>query len=330
MKCIYCLEDKPNDSFTKAEHVIPQSFGLFQDNFTLNRPDNKAVCDECNQYFGNNLEIDLGRDTFEGFSRYEYGVQKPKDFKSLGKRSRFRLQVAEGALKGVISYLAYSKELNTVVCKPLPQVGFLDKASLDYKYFLLDEIPNKFELEAQGLDYNNKVRAFGDSFEKVKQVLIDKGISPEFQEKNAFAEGESDKWLFEGEGSIDKAICRAIAKIAFNYLAYWQGADFVLQSVFDPIRSFIRKGEQGNDPFLMVRSKNILADEPSQESRRIIHVVTVNWAQNGISIISQISLFNFLSYTVQLANSYSGQQPNLRKGHFFNLNDHKIYELTAK
>lgn len=330
MKCIYCLENKSAESFTKAEHVIPQSFGLFQDNFTLNRPSNKAVCDECNQYFGNNLEIDLGRDTLEGISRYEYGVQNPKDFKSLGKRSRFRTQVAEGTLKGVVSYLTYSKELNTVVCKPLPQVGFFNKTSASYKYFLLGEIPSKVELEAQGFDCNNRVRAFGDSFEKVMQALVDKEISPEFQEETAFVEGESDKWLFESEGSIDKTVCRAIAKIAFNYLAYWQSADFVLQRVFDPIRTFIRNGEQGDSPFLMVRDKNILVDEPSEKLRRIIHIVTLNWAQNGEAIISQISLFNFLSYTVQLAKSYSGQIPNLRKGHFFNLNDHKIYEFTAK
>ena len=326
MKCSYCLQDKPNTSFTKTEHVIPQSFGLFQNNFTLNR----VVCDECNQYFGDNLEIDLGRDTFEGISRYEYGTRNPKDFKSLGKRSRLRLKVAEGILKGALSYLAYSEGLNTVVGKPLPQVGFLEKGSLDYKYFPLDEIPNKAELEIQGLDYNSNVRAFGDSFEKVKQALADKGIFPEFQEEITFAEGESDKWLFESEGSIDKTICRAIAKIAFNYLAYWQGAGFVLQKVFDPIRFYIRKGEQGSDPFVMVSNKSILADEPSERSRRLIHIATVNWAQNGVSIVSQVSLFNFLSYTVQLAKDYSGQIPNLRKGHFFNLGDHNIYELTAR
>lgn len=326
MKCIYCLEDKPNDSFTKTEHVIPQSFGLFQNNFTLNG----AVCDECNQCFGDNLEIDLGRDTFEGISRHKYGLQSPKDFKTLGKRSRLRLKLAEGLFKGALSYLTCSQELNTVVGKPLPQVGFLIKGSPDYKYFPLEEIPNKAELETQGLDCNRNVRAFGDSFGKIQQILADKGISPEFQEEIALAEGESDKWLFEGEGSIDKTICRAMAKIALNYLTYWQGADFVLQKVFDPVRVYIRKGEQGSEPFVMVGSKSILADEPSQKSRRLIHVVTVNWAQDGVSIISQVSLFNFLSYTVQLVREYPDQKPNLRKGHLFNLGDHRIYELTAR
>jgi len=54
MKCIYCVEDKPLTSFIKTEHVMPQSFGLFTNNFTL-----KIVCDDCNKYFGDNLEIPM-------------------------------------------------------------------------------------------------------------------------------------------------------------------------------------------------------------------------------------------------------------------------------
>jgi hypothetical protein len=330
MKCIYCLEDKPEDSFNKAEHVIPQSFGLCQDNFTLNQPHNKTVCDDCNQYFGNNLEIDLGRDTVEGISRYEYGIQNPKDFKSLGKRSRLQnKKIAEGVLKGVYYYLAYSQELNQVTPKPLPQVGFQNKESSSYTYFLLDDIPDKTELENQGFNYITNVRAFGNSFEAIEQALAKKGISPEFQKEIPLPDKKSEKMLVEFETSVDSIILRAIAKISFNYLAYWQGAEFVLQDVFNPIRFYIRNGERGNTPFVIIRDKSILIDEPSQDFRRIIHVVTVNWAQNGFSIISQVSLLNYLSYTVQLTRNFSGQIPNLRKGHFFNLGDHKIYELTA-
>ncbi len=326
MKCIYCLEIKSDNSFTKAEHVLPQAFGLFQNNFTLTG----VVCDECNQYFGDKLEIDLGRDTFEGISRYKYGIQRPKDFKTLGKRSRFRIKVAEGPVKGSLSYLEYSQKLNTVVIKPLPQVGFLNKGSLNYNYFLLEEIPNKTDLEIQGLNYSSNVRALGNDFEEIQRALANKGIHPEFQTEIVFTKEESDTWLVEVEGSIDKTIYRAIAKTAFNYLAYWQGSDFVLQEIFDSIRHYIRKGKQERDPFVMVRNQNILADESSQESIRLAHIITVNWAQDDTTIISQVSLFNILSYTVQLARNYTSEKSNLRKGHFFNLGDHKIFELTAK
>lgn len=304
---------------------MPLSFGLFQNNFTLKG----CVCDECNQYFGDNLEIDLGRDTYEGISRFEYGVQNPKEFKSFGKRSRLRLKIAEGILKGALSYLAFSEEHNVVTTMPLPQAGFLDKSTGDYAYYSVDEIPSKSELEQKGLDREKDVRAFGNSFDEIEQALAEKGIYPKFQEEIPLPEKKEGKWLIEFEGSIDKTICRAIAKISFNYLIYWHSVDFALQQSFDPIRSFIRYGKDGISPLVMIRTQNILVDEPSQDSRRIIHIVTVNWTQDGKAIISQVSLFNFLSYTVQLAKNYPGEMRNLRKGHFYNLGDRKIYELTA-
>jgi hypothetical protein len=331
MKCIYCLENKPEDSFTKAEHVIPQSFGSFQDNFTLNQPHNKTVCNDCNQYFGDNLEIALARDTVEGLSRYEHGIRSPKDFKSVGKESRLQhKKVAKGILKGVFVYLAYSQELNQVIQKPLPQVGFLNKESSDYTYFLLDDIPDKAELQKQGLNTDSNVLAFGTTFEVIEQALANKRIFPEFQKEISLPDKKTEKLLVEFEVILDSIIRRAIAKISFNYLAYWQGAEFVLQDVFNPIRLYIRNGVPRDTPFVIMSDESILKDEPSQEFRRLIHVVTVNWAQSGFSIVSRVSLNNYFSYTVQLATNFPGQRPNLRKGHRFNLGDHKIYELVAR
>ena len=324
MKCIYCLEDKPKDQFTKAEHVIPQAFGLFKDNFTLN----EEVCDECNQYLGDNLEIDLGRDTIEGISRYKFGIKSAKDFKSLGERSRFTFVVVEGPLKGAFSYLEYSKELDDVSCKPLPQVGFINRATNEYKYFLLDEIPNKQVLDEQELDYSKDVRALGADFDEIRDVLSKAEIPLKFEEDWEFDNGDSGRWLIEIEGSIDQTICRAIAKISFNYMAYLHGAEFVLQKEFDPIRFYIRRGEQAKKAYVWVRNENILMDE-DKERPRLFHIVTLNWSINGEAIVSQVSLFNsFLSYTVQLTKHYRGEKHDIRKGHCFNLGDNKIYELT--
>ena len=121
MKCVYCVEDKPLSSFTKVEHVMPQSFGLFTNNFTLVN----IVCDDCNQYFGDNLEIVMARDTFEGASRFKFDLKTPKEFKSLGKQSRMRIKIAEGECKGAYAYREYSKEQDKIVIKPVPQIGFL-------------------------------------------------------------------------------------------------------------------------------------------------------------------------------------------------------------
>ncbi|TID72666.1 HNH endonuclease, partial [Legionella pneumophila] len=68
-QCIYCKINKSN--FRKREHVLPQSFGRFHPtNFILNdrnkKRDNK-VCDDCNDKFGKELELYLGRDSYEGY-----------------------------------------------------------------------------------------------------------------------------------------------------------------------------------------------------------------------------------------------------------------------
>lgn len=159
MKCIYCLENKPETAYKKTEHVVPQSFALFKTNFTLR----KVVCDDCNKYFGDNLEINLARDTYEGQSRFEYKIKKPGDYKSYGKKSRLIIRVIEGQLKGAYVYREHSPNRNKIVLKPLPQVGFKKRNSDEYEYFLFDEVPDKryFENDNYDLTRPHGIRAFG-------------------------------------------------------------------------------------------------------------------------------------------------------------------------
>jgi hypothetical protein len=120
--------------------------------------------------------------------------------------------------------------------KPLPQVGFLNKESSDYTYFLLDDIPDKEELQKQGFDTDSNVLPLGTTFELIEQALANKRIFPEFRKEIPPPDKRPDKLLVEFDVIQDSIISRAIAKISFNYLAYWQGAEFVLQDVFNPIR----------------------------------------------------------------------------------------------
>ena len=64
------------------------------------------------------------------------------------------------------------------------------------------------------------------------------------------------------EGTIDHAIFRAIAKIAFNYLAYWQGADFVQHPDFGKARRYIRWGHFPGFKTIQVDNTAILEREP--------------------------------------------------------------------
>jgi hypothetical protein len=328
MKCIYCLEDKHISSFTKIEHVIPQSFGLFKNNFTLKN----IVCDNCNQYFGDNLEIAMARDTFEGASRFEFNLKNANEFKSLGKRSRIIIKLAEGECKGAYAYREYSQEQNKIIIKPVPQIGFLKNGSAGYVYFLLDQIPHKSYLDENEFDMKNPraIRAFGIDVDSARNVLSEKGIKFEYQGEAGPSENPKEDWLCEVEALIDSTIFRTVAKIALNYFAYWEGKDFVEHHSFDPSRSFIRYGLKADYPIVKVDNNPILKDEPVEGKRLLGHIITVNWASDGISIVSQVSLFNWASYRVSLSREFSGERRNLRRGHFFNVNNGEILNLEAR
>lgn len=326
MKCIYCLEDKPETSYIKTEHVTPQSFGVFKNNFTLN----KVVCDDCNKYFGDNLEIDLARDTYEGHSRFEFNVKKPDDYKSYGRKSRIIIRIAEGQLKGTYAYREYSPDSNEIILKPIPQVGFKKRDSDEYEYYLLDEIPDKKYLEENNFDltHSHGIRAFGIESTILEKRLSEKGISFKLGGED-MPSSESRDLLCEMKGTIDRKLFRAIAKIGFNYLAYWQSADFMHQEAFGTIRRYIRCDETTSYPLVRVLEKAILADE-NDKRRRLGHLVTVNWADDGVSIVSQVSLFNWITYSISLSRGYSGERKDIKKGHFFNTNSKEILELETR
>ena len=118
MWCIYCLCDLPPESFRGTEHVIPQSMGTFENNLTLN----DLVCDKCNQYFGNTIDLMLGRGSAEAVRRFEYGVQPAGKVRGLMRdRVRFflkRSDVWDGLLFELVP------EGGSLTVKPVPQVGF--------------------------------------------------------------------------------------------------------------------------------------------------------------------------------------------------------------
>lgn len=326
MRCIYCLEDKGRQPSKKVEHVIPQSFGSFKDNFTLS---NDIVCNDCNKYFGDNLEINLARDTFEGmFLRYEHKVKEPNKFKSIGKRSKLSIKVADGPLRGAYAYQEYSKEDGKLVLKPLPQIGFKRISGPEYKYFLLDKIPPKNILEHEGFDLPSpkSIIILGCDKELAEIALRERDIPSKFDGEFNFTK-DGEEALCKFESAISEQIFRAVAKIGFNYLAYWEGADFVMHSSFDSIRSYILKGTDYR--LRSIEDRAILADERLAEKRRLGHIVTVNWAVDSASIVAQVSLLNYATYCICLSEYYSGDRRNIRRGHFFNIQDRTIMELGA-
>jgi hypothetical protein len=59
-----------------------------------------TVCDDCNQSFGNTIDLYLARDTPDGFRRFVLGYRPPDEYKSLGKASTMTYRLTEGSWAG--------------------------------------------------------------------------------------------------------------------------------------------------------------------------------------------------------------------------------------
>ena len=317
IECIYCREKQLASAYRKAEHVIPQSFGKFRNNLTLRH----LVCDACNQFFGDNVELALARDTLEGQSRVDFGVKKDEDFASPGRQSRISIEIAEGEFKGASAFRDYSEMESGVTLQPDPQVGFRQRESTEYKYFPLDELPDKKQLVELGLD-PKYIRAVGVTVEELEKRFAGKEISFRY---TGNVRHECASMLCKVQGTIDDTICRGAAKIAFNYLARWECGEFVRQASFDEIRNFIKHGLRAPYPLVKISQQPILADEGAR--RRVGHLVTIAWAADGVSIVAQVSLLNLFTYSICLAKNYEGERREITRGHFFNVADKSILEL---
>jgi len=327
--CIYCLENKSPSDFDK-DHVMPESFGTFKNNFTLV----ETVCKDCNHHFGNELELFLGRDTFEGMLRYIYKVKSPTDFKFMNNsRIIFRLN-EEGPWKNAIMQLKYDEDHNEVVVEPVPQVGFKKKDTGDWIFFEIKDIKLKDDLEKQGIVVKGR---------RILKILFNSESEKEEIEKQLSEKGfkvttESNEPLpFEYNGqtvhtaihvTIDKIIFRGIGKIAFNYLVYIEGRNFGLNENFNNIRMFIRYGKTNNRIHVTAQIRPILEFERRLNIRETQgHLITLGWDTNKATLFSQVSLFNTINYKVILVYKFRGLLRNIECGHHFDIDKREISKL---
>ena len=130
---------------------------------------------------------------------------------------------------------------------------------------------------------------------------------------------------FEIQGVINDRVWRAIARIAFNYLAWVQGSRYVLQNRFDPIRHFITRS---NPPRSLVRMRkqSILADESYSWRSFSGHLIL--FETNQRKLISRVSLFNSITYEVLLCSDL-GFYYSLSSGHAFDPIANRVFKLTS-
>ena len=105
--CIYCRFT--TNPFNR-EHALNEAFGNFktdaQSDFFLR----DIVCQPCNQYFGNTIDLVLGRDSTEAVLRYKFGLKSPAKahelrYKNVGLRFR-EAGPFQGAYSSLLQTLA--------------------------------------------------------------------------------------------------------------------------------------------------------------------------------------------------------------------------------
>jgi hypothetical protein len=130
---------------------------------------------------------------------------------------------------------------------------------------------------------------------------------------------------------VDSTIFRAIAKIAFNYVAYVHGVSFVLRSDFDDLRNYIRYGTHtALTQFVRPFNTPILANDHMHLRQTNGHLITFDWNHLQKGLVAQVSMFNTTTYHVLFCPDYSGiWHNNMRTGHHFDLASRTISPLIA-
>lgn len=324
MRCIYCLRDLEADAFNR-EHVVPRAFGTFEQNLTLI----DVVCADCNNYFGRSLELFFARDSFEAYDRVRQGLKSVAEIDNF-PQDRLTFSVAmEGDWCGL--RLRLLCERGGTVVGLVPQVGFQSKGNLDWIFLTEEEITDpKTKLPTDIADEGIRIVApSDDAVERLANVLRERGIA--FQKKGDLVlptTTTGDIEIFVNT-KIDPVIKRCVAKISFNYLAFTAGRDFALHEAFNVTRAYIRNGESPGYLLVDADDRSILANDTPRLRQTEGHLITVNWTADKKHVVGQISLFNRITYRVSLARDFAGLWRQVRSGHHFDLQTHRITPLVT-
>jgi hypothetical protein len=323
-KCIYCLEEKELSLFNR-EHVLPEAFGKFKNNL----PRLRCVCCCCNKYFGEHIELIFYRGGLEATYRLQKGLKAPHE---VSKLHRDRLSFTVGELGDWYAVrIEWLVEEDNLVFIPFPQVGFVRKGQSQWIYITESELADPSKLLPDDLDSKTGIKLLAPSKaveECLLALLAAKGILVQKPRKLSPPPLEERGLLVDHHFSIDWITRRAVAKIAFNYLACVAGSEFVLRSEFDPMRSFIRYGSLHNYPIIRVSSRPILFDDLPVQRQTDGHLLTLDWPGSRDCVIGKVSFFNTLTYEILLTRRCSAIWRVVRKGHYFDITEKRVIPLS--
>jgi hypothetical protein len=291
---------------------MSQAMGTFEHSWTID-----CVCDDCNHFFSHALELALGRDSVEGLLRIEYGV-KPSEVanKLLNKRMTATL-ISSGIAEGARVVMKTIDEEEGMFPDMPPQVGFRRTGEQEWRVFVERDLNEESVRPFVGVQTEMRIlgRHGTEDTQRLLQRLAALNIEFNLTKRvldRPMADDTSIQILYNF--TVDTVLRRAAAKIAFNYAAKVLGADTIRRPEFDPLRRFVRYGEER---LQMVTAKRMsILVGPNAETSKT-HACGLRWVPERREVIGVVSLFNYVTYWVRMCGSDSDECAGISFRHFF-------------
>ena len=286
---------------------------MFRNGLTLH-----CVCGDCNQFFANHLEVHFARETGESVVRYQYGL-RDKMAGHPGRRLTVTVKTL-GPIFGAKVLLAPNSKANGMEIIYMPQVGFADENSEEWRWYVPEELTPEI---ISALRPGSHVRYFFTCSAEEKQLrecLRELGFATATKHISRDAILPQPEITARVTYPFDTVIRRCVAKIAFNYLAYVLSEDvrLLLREDFDAVRDFVRRGTLAEHTIVAAMGSPRLTQESREGSLVDGHVLEVGWSKNE-SILCNLSIFGAMTYQVALCRNYQSSWFALNSVHSFDL-----------
>lgn len=332
--CIYC---KDIDREKNIEHVIPQLLGLYGSQ-TMTLYD--MVCQECNSYFSEELELSFGRDSVYGILyRAISGLFSEQKFSKSIRHHRKKLFLNMYYPKyGTILVDVKLNSDRLFEIRLAEQFNILNSTKGICVHYPLNQLPHRSVLDALGLPMTRPHISYLGPFlstdempEKVNQIhqkIQEAGINQNMKPNkiDLLPPMPNDSPLMFSS-TIDDTIIRTIAKIGFNYFAYNVGYHMTLSEYFNDIRNYIRYGIKTNYQLVRLTKKVIrthIDDLPQEKFNH--HTITIY--KYGNAIMAKVVLFNQDIFDIVLSNNYPFHLSVFFKEHKFYFIEKHVRQTT--
>jgi hypothetical protein len=248
------------------------------------------------------LETWLGRNTYEALLRLRFG-QKPLSELTEFQGKGVAIRLPPGSpWAGALLRLIADSETGELKVDLRAQVGVKRPADTEFRFFTDDEFrtaPDEQIGKERGSAF--KIVGLGESGSE-EMIDIVRARIPGFRIDGSMPSPPADggEIIVAITATIGGLLARSIAKIAFNYLSYVSGTNFILDSAFNDIRRFIRYGEGNWRTFVKTRAEPIVVNDRIWYGSIRAHLITIDWPGREQTIVSSLSLFNETMYDIKL------------------------------